>query len=222
MRRRDALGLVMMAASARVAQAAVSEADAAAGIRAALERGAGAAVGELGRADGFLGNPKVRIPLPKALDSAAKLAEMTGHKREVDDLVTAMNRAAEAAVPKARPLLVQTAKSISVQDALKIVRGSQTAVTDYFAERTRGPLTEQLLPIVTKETEKVSLADKYNTLAGKAAGFGLISGDDANIQRYVTRRALDGVYMMIGEEEKRIRADPVGTGSAILRQVFGH
>jgi hypothetical protein len=222
-RRRDLMGAAAaaLALTVRPLRAAPSEADAAAGMRAALERGAAAAVAELGRSDGFLGNPKVRIALPRGLENAAKLAELTGHKRQVDDLVTAMNRAAEAAVPKAKPLLVQTAKSISVQDAAKIVRGSQTSVTDYFAEHTRAPLTEQLLPIVTKETEKVALADKYNAVAGKAAGLGLVQGEDANIQRYVTRRALDGLYLMIGEEEKRIRADPVGTGSAILRQVFG-
>jgi hypothetical protein len=207
---------------AGLAHAAPSDADAAAGIRAALERGAAAAVSALGRNDGFLGNPKVRIGLPHGLDSAAKLLELGGQKHLVDDLVVAMNRAAEAAVPKTKTLLVQTAKSISVQDAWQIVRGSETSVTDYFAQRTRAPLTEELLPIVTRETEKVALADKYNAVAGKAAALGLVRGDDANIQRYVTRRTLDGLYLMIGEEERRIRADPIGTGSAILRQVFGH
>lgn len=208
--------------SGGAARAAASESDAAAGIRAALERGATSAVSMLGRPDGFLGNPKVRIALPQGLAQAAKLLELTGQKHLVDDLVTAMNRAAEAAVPKTKTLLVQTAKSISVEDAWKIVRGSDTSVTEYFAAHTRAPLTEQLLPIVTRETEKVALVDKYNAVAGKAAGLGLVKGEDANIQRYVTRRTLDGLYLMIGEEERRIRADPVGTGSAILRQVFGH
>jgi hypothetical protein len=226
MRRRDlALGWVALPAWLAVSSgsfAAPSEADAASGVRTALERGALSAVANLGRADGFLGNPKVRIALPRALDSAARLLKVTGQQHLVDDLETAMNRAAEAAVPQAKTLLVQTAKSISVQDAWQIVRGSQTSVTDYFAAHTRGKLTEQLLPIVSRETEKVALADKYNAVAGKASALGLLKGEDANIQRYVTARALDGLYLMIGEEERRIRADPVGTGSAILRQVFGH
>ncbi len=225
MRRRQLIGIaasgLVAAWASNAARAAPSEADAAAGIRAALERGASSAVSLLGRPDGFLGNPKVRIPLPGGLDQAAKLLELTGQKRLVDDLVTAMNRAAEAAVPKTKALLLQTAKSISVQDAWQIVRGSDTSVTDYFAAHTRAPLTEQLLPIVTRETEKVALAEKYNAVAGKAAGLGLVKGEDANIQRYVTRRTLDGLYLMIGEEERRIRADPIGTGSTILRQVFG-
>jgi len=201
--------------------AGFNESDAALGVRAALERGAIAAVGLLGRTDGFLGNPKVRIPLPGILEDAARLLKATGQGRRVDELVTAMNRAAEAAVPQARTLLVSTAKAISVDDAIKIVRGGGTSVTDYFAGKTRLPLFEKFLPIVTQSTEKVALADKFNAVAGKAAKLGLLKGDDANMQHYVTGKSLDGLYLMIGEEEQKIRADPVGTGSAILRKVFG-
>ena len=204
-----------------LAWAMLSQADAASGIRLALERGAGAAVDLLGRSDGFLGNPKVRIPLPGYLEDAAGLLKATGQGKKVDELVTAMNRAAEAAVPEARDMLVAAAKGISVQDALKIVRGSNTAVTEYFASKTRAPLEVKFLPIVTKATEKVSLAESYNSVAGKAVGFGLIKKKDANIQQYVTGKALDGLFVMIGEEEKKIRADPVKTGSDLLKKVFG-
>ncbi len=204
-----------------IAAAAVSESDAALGVRAALERGALAAVSALGRADGFLGNPQVRIPLPGVLNDAARLLRATGQGRKVDELVTAMNRAAEAAVPAARPLFVSTVKAISVEDALKVVRGGSTSVTDFFAGKTRAPLFEQFLPIVTQATEKVSLAARYNAVAGRAAGLGLLKGDEANVQQYVTAKALDGLFLMIGEEEKKIRADPAKAGSAILRKVFG-
>jgi hypothetical protein len=163
----------------------------------------------------------VRIPLPGVLEDAAKLLRAIGQGRRVDELVTAMNRAAEAAVPEAKNLFVSTVKSLSVQDALQIVRGGDTAVTDFFASRTRVPLGEKFLPIVTRATEKVQLAKRYNAVAAKAAGAGLLKGESTNIQQYVTGRALDGLYLMIGEEEKKIRADPVGTGSAILRKVFG-
>jgi Protein of unknown function (DUF4197) len=199
----------------------LSETDAAAGVRVALERGAVAAVGLLGRNDGFLANPKVRIPLPGFLNDAAKLLKATGQGKRVDELVTAMNRAAEAAVPEAKTLLVGAVKSMSVEDAVRIVRGGETSVTDFFSVKTREPLGVKFLPIVTRATEKVALADKYNALAGKAAGLGLLKGKDANLQQYVTGKALDGLYFMIGEEEKKIRRDPVGTGSAILRRVFG-
>ena len=198
-----------------------TESEAAKGIRAALERGAVAAIGSLGRADGFLGNPKVRIPLPGILNDAARLLKATGQQKRVDELVTAMNRAAEMAVPEARTLLVSTAKSISLDDAIRIVRGGDNAVTNYFAGKTRAPLGEKFLPIVTRATERVALADKFNAVAGQAAKLGLLKGDDANIQRYVTGKSLDGLYLMIGEEERKIRSDPVGTGSAILRKVFG-
>jgi len=203
------------------ASAALSESDAASGIRVALERGAVAAVGLLGRNDGFLANPKVRIPLPGFLNDAAKLMKATGQGRKVDELVTAMNRAAEAAVPEAKTLLVSAAKAISVDDALKIVRGGETSVTDYFAGKTRTPLGGQFLPIVTRATEKVSLAKRYNAVASKGLSLGLVKQEDANVEQYVTAKALDGLFLMIGEEEKKIRADPVKTGSAILKKVFG-
>jgi hypothetical protein len=199
----------------------LTEGDANAGIRTALERGANAAVALLGRRDGFLGNPLVKIELPGYLKDAGKLLRATGQGARLDELVTAMNRAAEAAVPAAKPLLVKAVKDMSVEDGLKILRGGDDSVTTFFADKTREPLGQQFLPIVTRATEKVALADKYNAVAGKAAGFGLVRGEDANIQQYVTARALDGLYRIIGEEEKKIRRDPVGTGSAILKKVFG-
>lgn len=199
----------------------LTEADAAIGIRAALERGALSAVALLGKSDGFLANPKVRIPLPGYLEDAGKLLRKLGQGKRVDELVTSMNRAAEQAVPEAKSLLVQAAKGISVDDALRIVRGGDTSVTDYFAVKTRTPLGERFLPIVTRATERLALAEKYNEVADRASRFGLVKPEDANLQQHVTAKALDGLYLMIGEEERKIRRDPVATGSAILRKVFG-
>lgn len=226
MRRREFTAAGVLGASGVLMQRTawaldLSETDAAAGVRAALERGAVSAVGLLGRTDGFLGNPKVRIPLPGVLEDAAKLLRATGQQKRVDELVTAMNRAAEQAVPQARTLLVNAVKSMSVEDGRKILTGGDNSVTEFFAAKTREPLGAKFLPIVTKATEKVKLAEKYNAVAGKVAGFGLLKKEDANIQQYVTGKALDGLYLMIGEEERKIRRDPVGTGSAILKKVFG-
>ncbi len=209
-----------LALMAQARAAGLNETDAAAGVRAALERGAMAAVALLGKTDGFLGNALVRIPLPGYLNDAAKLLRAAGQGKKLDELVTAMNRAAEAAVPAAKPLLVQAVKSASVEDALKVVRGGATSVTDFFAAKTREPLGASFLPIVTQATPKVSLAERYNTVAAKASGLGLLKGDDTTIERYVTGRALNGLYVMIGEEEKKIRADPIKTGSTILKKVF--
>ncbi|HJW10199.1 MAG TPA: DUF4197 domain-containing protein [Albitalea sp.] len=203
------------------AHAAVTESEASSGIRAALERGAVVAVQLLGRTDGFLGNPKVRIPLPGFLNDAARYLRAIGQQRRVDDLVTAMNRAAEAAVPEAKSLLIGAVRSMSVEDARQILTGGDDSATQFFAAKTREPLGVKFLPIVTRATERVSLASKYNAIAGKAASFGLINAADANIEHYVTGKALDGLYLMIGEQEREIRRDPIGTGSAILKKVFG-
>lgn len=214
-------GLGLSLGSPMAQSFSLGDADASAGVKAALERGAVAAVAQLGRTDGFLGNALVRIALPGYLNDGAKVLKALGQQKRVDELLTAMNRAAESAVPQAQDLLVSTVRNLSVQDAVRIVKGGDTSVTDFFAGRTRSPLNERFLPIVTQATERVSLAEKYNSVAGKATGLGLVKKEDANIQSYVTRKALDGLYLMIGEEEKKIRRDPVGTGSDILRKVFG-
>lgn len=218
---RAASGLGLWVLAARAQALNLSDADANAGLKAALERGAAAAVSLLGKPDGFLGNPQVRIPLPGALESGAKLMRTLGQGKMVDELVTAMNRAAEAAVPESKTLLTNAVKSMSVDDARKILTGGDTSVTTFFAEKTRQPLGVTFLPIVTKATERVSLAEKYNAVAGKGVSLGVVKKEDANVQQYVTGKTLDGLYTMIGEEERKIRKDPVGTGSAILKKVFG-
>ncbi len=218
------IGLLVLAAHQQARALSLSDLtnqDASQGIKVALEKGALAAVALLGKTDGFLGNPKVRIPLPGFLEDASKLLKLTGQGKRVDELVTSMNRAAEAAVPMGKDLLVGAVKAMSVTDAKNILSGGDNSVTQFFAEKTRSPLGEKFLPIVTKATEKVGLANQYNRVAGQAAGIGLVKKEDANVQRYVTGKSLDGLYTIIGEEERKIRQDPVGTGSAILKKVFG-
>ena len=215
-----AAGTAITATAAAPAHA-LSEGDAASGIRAALERGALSAIGLLGKENGFLGDGRVRIALPEHMEEIAKILKATGQRRKVDELITSMNRAAEKAVPLAKSMLVDAARAIRLDDAIRIVRGSETSVTEYFTGKTREPLGVKFLPIVTQATEKVGLAARYNSVASKAAEFGLVKKEDANIQQYITGKALDGLFFMIGEEEKKIRADPVKTGSRILQAVFG-
>jgi Protein of unknown function (DUF4197) len=199
----------------------LTNADASSGLKAALAKGVGVAIDSLGKTDGFLGNSLVRIPLPGYMEDAAKLLRQLGQGARIDELVTTINRAAEQAVPMAKDLIVKTVQTISVKDAKNILTGGEGAATKYFAEKTRSPLGTQFLPIVSKATEKLGLAQKYNDLAGKLQQFGLVKPDDANIQKYVTGKSLDGLYTMIALEEKKIRQDPIGTGSAILSKVFG-
>ena len=199
----------------------LTDKDASTGLKSALEKGAVAAIGLLGATDGFLGNDKVRIPLPGYLNDAANILKTLGQGKKVDELITSMNRAAEAAMPLAKDMLVNAVKSMNMSDAKGILMGGENSVTKFFADKTREPLGIKFLPVVTQAIEKVGMVDKYNAVAGKAAGFGLVKKEDANIQQYVTGKALDGLYLMIGEEEKKIRQDPIGAGSAIIGKVFG-
>lgn len=200
---------------------ALTSKDASGGLKEALTQGAGKAVAALGRTDGFLGNPKVKIPLPDSLKQVEGMMRTFGMGKQADELVTTMNRAAEAAMPEAKALLVNSVRQMSVQDAKGILAGGDDAATQYFKRTTSTPLTEKFRPIVKKAMQKVKLTDKYEQFAGKAAKFGLIKAEDANLENYVTQKALDGLYLMIAEEEKAIRADPAGAAGKLARKVFG-
>ena len=199
----------------------LSSADASSGVKAALGKGAEAAVALLGQPGGFLDNPQVRIPLPGYLEDAARMMRKFGQGKRIDELVTTINRAAEAAVPMGKDLLVSAVQNMTVTDAKNILTGGDTSVTTFFADKTRVPLGERFLPVVTQATEKVGLTQQYNSFAGKAAGFGLLKKEDANLSQYVTGKTLDGLYLMIGEEEKKIRQNPMAAGSSIVQKVFG-
>ena len=199
----------------------LSNQDAVAGLKAALEKGSQAAVGALGRTDGFLGNPQVKIPLPESLSRAEALMRRIGMGKYADELVVSMNRAAEAAVPEARQLLVDSVRKMSVQDAKGILTGGETSATDYFRRTTREQLHGRFLPIVRRSTANVGVAQRYNEYAEKGAALGLVKKEQADLDEYVTQKALDGVYLMVAEEEKKIRRDPVAAGSTIIRKVFG-
>lgn len=213
------LGLVTLPATGWAA--AFSSKDATAALRAALDKGAEVAVSQLGAHNGFLNNERVRIDLPSPLDQAAPLLQAMGRGKQLQQLTEAMNHAAEQAVALARPLLSKAIKDMSVQDAVGILQGGDNAVTAYFARKTREPLTVQFQPVVNRSLEKLSVTQRYNDLAGKAQQFGLLKGQGATLQDHVTGKALDALYMVIGEEERKIRQDPVGTGSALLKKVFG-
>ena len=200
---------------------AISNKDAVAGLRAALDKGSQVAVATLGKTDGFFGNQKVKIPLPESLQRAEKLMRSVGMSKYADELILTMNRAAEAAVPEAKKLFVDAVKKMTVQDAKGILTGGDTAGTAYFKRTTSEQLRARFLPIVQKATKKVKLADKYNEYAERGAKFGLVKKEDANLDSYVTQKALDGLFYMVAEEEKKIRQDPVKAGSDLLRKVFG-
>ena len=200
---------------------ALSSGDTASGLKEALTRGAEIAVGQLGRKDGFLGNKRVRIPLPEPLQSAEKAMRAFGMKKQAEELVETMNRAAEMAVVEAQPILVNAVKAMSFDDARGILTGGDDAATRYFKRTTSNDIAARFLPIVKQATAKVGLAGQYNQYAGQASKLGLIDKKDADLDSYVTHKAMDGLFLMIAEQEKAIRKDPVGTGSAMIKKVFG-
>jgi hypothetical protein len=195
--------------------------EASGGLKEALTQGVDKAVNMLGTTDGFMGNSEVKIPLPSSLQKAQKMMKMMGLGRQSDELVIKMNRAAEAAVPEAKTLLVDSIKKMTVADAKAILSGPQDAATQYFKKTTSTQMAAKFLPIVEKATANVQLADYYNKYAEQGSKLGLVKKEDANINQYVTKKALDGVYLMIAKEEAAIRQDPVGQASSLLKKVFG-
>ncbi len=214
-------GIVLSVQALALDLGSLSNADAVGGLKDALTQGSAAAVSKLGVENGFLGNDKVKIPLPDALKRVESGLRMFGMQKQADELVTAMNRAAEQAVPEAKALLVGAVKNMSVQDAKGILTGGDTAATDYFRRTTSDQLTQKFLPIVTRVTSKVGLAEKYNNLAGQGAQLGLVDAKQAKIENYVTQKALDGLFLMIAEQEKAIRKDPIGAATGMAQKVFG-
>ena len=214
-------GMLLATAAHALSLADISGKDAGAGLKEALTQGAGKAVDLLGRQDGFLGNPKVTIPLPESVQKVEGMMRGLGMGKQADELVTAMNRAAEAAVPQAKALLVNSIKKMSVEDAKGILSGGEDSATQYFRRTTSGQLAERFKPVVRGAIAKVKLAEKYDQFAGKAAKFGLVREQDAHLENYVTQKTLDGLFFMIAEEERAIRRDPLGQASNLLRKVFG-
>jgi hypothetical protein len=199
----------------------ISNRDAVNGLKQALTNGAQAAVAKLGRQDGFMNDARIRIPLPSSLKSAEAVMHSIGMGKQADELVLRMNRAAEAAVPRAKPLLVDAAKKMTVQDAKGILTGGPDSATQYFRRTTTEALVQQFKPIVKKSMAKVKLAEKYNEIAASGAKFGLVKEEDANLEDYVTRKALDGLFVGIADEEKKIRENPKAAASSIVKKVFG-
>ncbi|WP_374496096.1 DUF4197 domain-containing protein [Zoogloea sp.] len=218
---RALLLLVICGQAWAIGLADLTDKDASGGLREALVQGAEKAVGQLGSDGGFLNNPKVKIGLPDSLAPLEGMLRTMGRGKDLDALVATMNKAAEQAVPKAKPLLVDAVRKMSVEDAKKILTGGDDAATRYFKDNTAGALTESFLPVVKEATDKLSLSAQYNKFAGKVSQFGAAKGDELKIENYVTRKALDGLFLMIAEEEKAIRKDPVGAAGGLAKKVFG-
>ena len=199
----------------------ITNRDAVNGLKQALTNGAQAAVAKLGKEDGFFGDARIRIPLPPSMKRAEAMMHSIGAGKQADDLVLRMNRAAEAATPQAKSLLVDAAKKMSVQDAKGILTGGPDSATQYFKRTTSDALAQKFKPTVKKAMAKVKLAQAYDEIAASGTKFGLVKEDDSNLEDYITRRTLDGLFVGIADEEKKIRENPKAAASSIVKKVFG-
>jgi len=200
---------------------ALSDREVGKGLKEALVQGVGKAVSQLSVADGFLGNPEVKIPLPPSMERAEKVLRDIGMGKYADRLVTTMNRAAESAVTEAKPILLDGVKKMTLADAKAILTGPEDSATQFFRKTSGEAIIEKFLPKVKAATGRVKLAEDFKRFAKPAAQFGLLDKQDADLDQYVTRKAVDGLFLMIAQQEKAIRADPVGQASKLLRKVFG-
>jgi Protein of unknown function (DUF4197) len=210
-----------IALAASAALDALTPGEASGGLRAALSKGIDTAVAQLGAKNGFLNDPKVAIPLPPALEKAERALSAVGMGGQGEELRQVMNHAAEQAVAEAKPVFKQALQHMTLADAKGILTGGDGAATQYFKRATSAQLAEKFRPIVAAQTARLGLVARYNEYAGKAAQLGLLSAQDANLDDYVTSKALDGLFSRIAEEEHEIRKNPLGQASALVRKVFG-
>ena len=218
----------LLGGNAGSSAAGLSEKDAAGGVREALAQGVDRAVRQLGAPDGFFRDEAVKILVPQRLRKLADLARQLGAGRKVDAFELSMNRAAEKAVPLAAGIIADSVRKMTLQDAIGLVRGGETSATDFFRRTSEEKLYAAFLPIVQKQTASVGVTQKYKDFSKKAGGnalAGALLGDQgmngADLDDYVTRRTIDGLFHVIAEQERQIRRDPGARTTDLLRRVFG-
>lgn len=216
-----AAGLLLSASAFALSLSDLSQSDASGGLKDALTQSAQIAVKQLGKPGGFSDNDEVRIELPGKLGKAAQTMKMMGMGEQVKELEASMNKAAEAAVPQAQAILVDAVKKMTVSDAKAILAGGEDSATQYLNKSSREQIRAKFLPIVKQATDKVGVAQQYNSFAGQAAALGVVDAKSANVENYVTEKALDGLFKMIAEQEASIRQNPAGAATSLAKKVFG-
>lgn len=191
------------------------------GLKEALTIGAGNAIKLTGAVDGFFKNAVIKILLPKQLSTLARGLRVIGQGARVDEFELSMNRAAEKAAPQARQIFVNAIRQMTITDARKILTGGDTAATEYFRDKTSEKLATAFRPIVEKSMNDVGATRQYKDLVGRFESIPFAKTQSLDIDDYVVNKALDGIFYMVGEEEKKIRKDPAARITSILRDVFG-
>jgi len=194
----------------------------AAGLREALEKGVAIAVDLLGQEDGFFANPKVHIPLPEHLQQVSSGLRMLGQDQYADEFELTLNRAAEAAAPEAKAIFMDAIRDLSIEDAKKLLDGPDDAATQYFRKVGEDRLRESMQPVIQQATDKAGVTSAYNNLVKSLELLGdMVDTQSLDLNNYVTGKAMDGLFLMIAEEEKRIRENPIERTTDLLKKVFG-
>lgn len=192
------------------------------GLKEALAIGTGNAVTSVSKTDGYLANQAIKILLPEKLQTAANILGKLGYQKQVDDFVLTMNRAAEKAAPHAKSIFVNAIKEMTFDDASKILKGGNTSATDYFKSKTSTKIFDAFKPIVSATMNEVGVTRSYNEMMGKyTSSIPFAKAESLDLDTYVTNKATDGLFFMVGEEEKKIRTDPSARVTDLLRKVFG-
>ena len=197
------------------------EKTAASGLKEALSIGTENAVKSVSRMNGYFSNDRIKILLPDNIQQAADVAARLGYQKQVDDLIVSMNRAAEKAAPKATRLFVQAVKDMTLEDARGILQGGDTAATEFFRQKTSEKLYEAFKPVVSSSMQQVGVARAYKDFMAPVESLPFAPKDNLDLNHYITNKALDGLFFMIGEEEKNIRTNPTARVTDLLRTVFG-
>lgn len=197
------------------------EGTTASGLKEALSIGTRNAVENVSRTDGYFGNQAIKILMPKNIQNVADVLGKVGYQRQVDDFVLSMNRAAEKAAPKAASFFVEAIKEMTFEDARKILGGGDTAATEFFREKTHDKLYGAFKPVVSSSMGEVGVARSYKEMMGKYESIPFMEKQSLDLDHYVTNKALDGLFYMVAQEEKKIRTDPAARVTDLLKTVFG-
>jgi hypothetical protein len=198
----------------------ISLAEAEQALRESLAQGAQAALAKLGSENGYYANPQVKIEVPKKFRKADAILRNLGEGKRVDDLVLAMNRAAEMAVPKVEKMVAEGIRTMNVEDAKAVLSGGGQSITEHFRKATQAQFSTELLPIIKGEAEASGLTRAYHELATKLVQLAGIQSEQAMVEGYVAKRALEGLYLLMGAEERALRANPNQYAGGLIGKVF--
>jgi len=191
------------------------------GLKEALSIGTDKAVKNVSQVDGYFGNQVIKILIPEKIQKVADILREIGYQKQVDDFVLSMNRAAEKAAPQAASIFVDAIKGMTFEDAKKILNGGDTAATEFFKSKTHDKIYSAFKPIISSSMDEIGVTHSYKEMMGKYESLPFMSKESVDLDHYVTNKAMDGLFYMVGQEEKKIRTDPASRITDLLKTVFG-